>query len=118
VAKVRCPKGFLILDQFRHERRRHGGHTGHAHSPSNVLSRVVKPSAKRAGLVDDDGNPWVTTHMLRHTAASRWFRAGIDAKRAQVMLGHHHPAFTLKIYTHLMSGDLPDLDVLERQAND
>lgn len=68
---------------------------------SNVLKRVLRPAADAAGV------PWATVHCLRHTCASRLFRAGWNAKQVQMMLGHHSPAFTLATYVHLMSDDLP-----------
>jgi hypothetical protein len=41
------------------------------------------------------------------------FQRGVNPKQAQVWLGHHSPAFTLAVYTHLLSGDLPDVDLLD-----
>jgi hypothetical protein len=32
----------------------------------------------------------------------------VNAKQAQIWLGHHSPSFTLSVYTHLLSDDLPD----------
>jgi hypothetical protein len=69
---------------------------------SNVMSRVLKPAARRAGV------PWVGFHTFRHTCATRLFRRGLNAKQAQVWLGHHSPAFTLAVYVHLISDDLPE----------
>lgn len=60
--------------------------TGTPFSPSNVMGRVLKPAARRAGL------GWVGFHSLRHTAASRAFRAGWKAKQVQAFLGHPTPA--------------------------
>jgi hypothetical protein len=40
------------------------------------------------------------------------FRRGLNAKQVQVWLGHHSPAFTLATYVHLLSDDLPDVDLL------
>jgi integrase len=74
-------------------------------NPSTVL-RAVQSAGKRAGV------PWVTVHCLRHTCATRLFRRGVNAKQAQVWLGHHSPAFTLSVYTHLISDDMPDPDDL------
>jgi integrase len=71
-------------------------------SSGNLLSRVVKPAGKRAGL------EWVTLHSLRHTCASLLFRSGWNAKQVQMMLGHHSPAFTLGTYVHLIPDDLPE----------
>jgi hypothetical protein len=40
-------------------------------------------------------------------------RAGWNAKQIQVWLGHHSPAFTLTVYVHLLSDDLPDPSFLD-----
>ena len=85
---------------------------GTRHQPSNLLRRVLKPAAKRAGLLGAEGKPWPGFHTLRHTCANRLFRAGLDAKRVQVILGHHDPGFTLRTYVHLVPSDLPDLDLV------
>jgi integrase len=70
--------------------------------PSNMLSRIVKPAARRAGV------PWAHFHALRHTCATMLFRSGANAKQVQVWLGHHSPAFTLDVYVHLLPEDLPE----------
>jgi hypothetical protein len=69
---------------------------------------VLKPAAVRAGLVDDEGGAWIGFHTLRHTCATRYFRAGANVKQVQAILGHHSPAFTLERYVHLLPDDLPD----------
>jgi integrase len=71
-------------------------------NPRNLLRRVVKPAAVRAGV------PWAGLHTMRHTCASMLFRSGWNAKQVQMMLGHHSPAFTLSAYVHLMPDDLPE----------
>jgi integrase len=73
----------------------------HIH-PSNLSHRVIKPAAVSAGV------PWASAHTLRHTCASRLFKAGWNAKQVQMMLGHHSPAFTLSTYVHLIPDDLPE----------
>jgi integrase len=57
---------------------------------------------RRAGVA------WASLHTLRHTCASRLFRAGWTAKQVQMVLGHHSPAFTLATYVHLIPDDLPE----------
>jgi integrase len=74
---------------------------------ANVFGRVFKPAARRAGV------PWAGFHSLRHTCATVLFRRGLNAKQVQVWLGHHSPAFTLAVYVHLLSDDLPDADLFE-----
>ena len=75
--------------------------------PSNVAARILKPAAKRAGV------PWVGFHTFRHTCATMLFRHGLNAKQAQMWLGHHSPAFTLATYVHLLPDDLPDPGFLD-----
>ena len=41
------------------------------------------------------------------------FRNGLNAKQVQMWLGHHSPAFTLAVYVHLLTDDLPDPDFLD-----
>jgi integrase len=43
-------------------------------------------------------------HVLRHTAASAWLSAGLDINTVAEFLGHADPAFTLRIYGHMMPG--------------
>jgi integrase len=76
--------------------------TGTYIHPSNLSHRVIKPAAVAAGV------PWASAHTLRHTCASRLFKAGWNAKQVQMMLGHHSPAFTLSTYVHLIPDDLPE----------
>ena len=71
-------------------------------APADLFARVLKPAARRAGV------PWAGFHTLRHTCATMLFRRGLNAKQVQVWLGHHSPAFTLAVYVHLLSDDLPD----------
>jgi site-specific recombinase XerD len=58
------------------------------------------------------GVPWVSWHVLRHTAVTSWFRAGWNPKVIQIVAGHHAVSFTLDRYTHLIESDLPDGDTL------
>ncbi len=76
--------------------------TGKPLNGSNILGRIVKPAAIRAGV------GWAGVHTLRHTCASMLFRSGWNAKQVQVVLGHHSPAFTLATYVHLIPDDLPE----------
>ena len=81
--------------------------TGGYLDASNVAARVLKPAARRAGV------PWAGFHTFRHTCATMLFRHGLNAKQAQMWLGHHSPAFTLATYVHLLPDDLPDPDFLD-----
>lgn len=66
----------------------------------NVRRRVLKPTAEEAGV------PWMAFHTLRHTCATRLFAGGRNAVQVQRWLGHHSPAFTLKVYVHLLDEDV------------
>ena len=41
-------------------------------------------------------------HQLRHLYASTLLAGGVDVRALSEYLGHHDPAFTLRIYAHLM----------------
>lgn len=45
----------------------------------------------------------VTPHQIRHGYATALFECGIDAKTAQVLLGHAQISTTMDIYTHVCS---------------
>jgi integrase len=60
-----------------------------------------QPLLKRAGL------PLIRFHDLRHTAATLWFRSGVNPKVVQETLGHSRVAITLDTYSHM----IPDLQV-------
>lgn len=47
----------------------------------------------------------VTPHVLRHTAATRWLRAGVKLEIVQKLLGHSSILTTMK-YLHLTDSDL------------
>jgi integrase len=74
---------------------------------SNLAARILKPAANRAGV------PRVGFHTFRHTCATMLFRHGLNAKQAQMWLGHHSPAFTLATYVHLLPDDLPEAAFLD-----
>ncbi len=48
---------------------------------------------------------YVHPHMLRHTYATNLYRAGIDLKTAQYLLGHSTIQMTANIYTHMEKED-------------
>ena len=77
--------------------------TGRMVDPSNLMSRVLKPASRAAGI-----GGWPGFHTLRHSCATALFRQGLNAKQAQVWLGHHSPSFTLDVYVHLLPDDLPE----------
>jgi integrase len=62
---------------------------------------VWRPARKAAGLANDRENGM---HALRHHYASVLLAGGVDIRALSEYLGHHDPAFTLRIYAHLMPG--------------
>jgi integrase len=84
---------------------------------SNLMKRVLKPAAVKAGLgvsVDDGrggkrADTWVGFHTFRHTCATLLFTtAKWNPKQVQVWLGHHSAAFTVDTYVHLLPDDVPE----------
>ena len=84
-----------------------------------------KPALVKAGIISEpvkDGrgrNRYVTTrkegsHQLRHYYASISLADGVSIKELAEYLGHHDPAFTLRVYAHL----LPSSHERARQAID
>jgi integrase len=61
---------------------------------------VWKPAVARAGLTYV--KQWDGMHALRHMFASLMLEQGVSVKELSEYLGHHDPAFTLRIYTHMM----------------
>jgi integrase len=69
---------------------------------------VWAPILRRAGL------RYRKPHCLRHTFASLLIEAGEPLPYIQQQLGHHTPAFTLRVYGHLMPrGDRRAVDGLD-----
>jgi integrase len=54
---------------------------------------------------DEVGEPGLTPHELRHTAASLAVSAGANVKAVQAMLGHASAAMTLETYADLFDDD-------------
>jgi integrase len=53
--------------------------------------------------------PAVGLHVLRHSAAAAWIRAGASPKALQSVLGHGSAAFTLTVYGHVFEADMDSL---------
>lgn len=64
------------------------------------------PTALKAAQAEDNTLPRVTSHDLRHTAASLDVSAGANVKAVQRMLGHASAAMTLDVYADLFDDDL------------
>jgi integrase len=80
----------------------------------NFNRRTFGPAAKAIG------EPQLTPHGLRHTAASLAIAAGANVKVVQHMLGQATASMTLDLYGHLFPDQLDDvadrLDVIGRAA--
>jgi integrase len=63
------------------------------------LSSWYRGVAQRAGLRAHG------LHALRHTAVSRWIRAGVPVTHVTKWAGHGDPATTLKLYAWAIPGD-------------
>lgn len=82
--------------------------TGGVRDKSNLRCRVMEPLFKRANaLLEQRGRVPLprnlTTHKLRHTFASVLIACGEDPISVMKQLGHTDPAFTLRVYSHMMS---------------
>jgi integrase len=81
--------------------------TGQRRDRHNLRQRVVTPIVRRADelLEARDANPLpagLSPHKLRHTFASLLVALGNDPAYVIGQLGHTDPAFTLRVYTHMM----------------
>lgn len=74
---------------------------------NNFLKRTYRPACVKAGV------PWAGLHTLRHTCATRLLRSDVSAEKVALLLGHASPGFTVKVYGHLGSDDLPDPSLLD-----
>jgi integrase len=79
---------------------------------SNLMSRVLKPTARKVGIGE-----WPGFHTFRHSAATMLFRGGWNAAQVCRQLGHSDPGFTLRRYVHLLDTDLPEPSVLRDVGN-
>lgn len=68
---------------------------------SSNIDYIVKKYLKKANLDN------LSTHKLRHTAATRWNENGVDLRVIQELLGHKHIT-TTEIYTHVSNTRLKD----------
>jgi integrase len=81
--------------------------SGSARSRHNIRQDVVDAVVAHANrLVDERGlRPLplgITAHKLRHTFASILVAIGKDPTHVMQQLGHTDPAFTLRVYSHMM----------------
>ena len=74
---------------------------------TNNPRRPFNQLLKRAGIDPVDGRGRkVDIHGLRHSAVSRYLRAGAPLGLVQKLVGHSDPRLTAAIYTHLDRDDL------------
>jgi integrase len=74
---------------------------------TNSVRRILNRVLEAAGIPQrNDRNEKVDIHALRHTAITRFGRAGVPLAQVQKIAGHSDPKLTARIYTHL---DLEDL---------
>jgi integrase len=64
----------------------------------NVAQRDFRRIIKKASL------PRVRLHDLRHCHATLLLQQGENLRVVSERLGHHDPAFTLSVYTHVLTG--------------
>ena len=81
--------------------------SGTARSRHNLRQDVVEPVVNRANrLIEERGlQPLplgISPHKLRHTFASILVAIGKDPTYVMQQLGHTDPAFTLRVYSHMM----------------
>jgi integrase len=73
--------------------------------PDTIRRDVLKP------IFEEIGAPGAGFHILRHTYASMQLARGANMLQLSRALGHHSPAFTLSVYTHLLEGE--EVDALD-----
>lgn len=81
--------------------------TGRRRDKDNLRFRVLAPVLGRADelLIERGQQPLpegITPHKLRHTFASMLIACGEDPASVTYQLGHVGPAFTLRVYGHMM----------------
>ena len=59
---------------------------------------ILRDATSSAGVA-------VTSHSLRHLAASALISGGARVKQVQAFLGHSSPTITLRTYAHPFPGD-------------
>ena len=86
-----CPEGGFVV----------GGK--HEFVQAQYFGRCYIAACKAAGIENPQG-----IHTLRHTYASKLFRAGADVKTVSELLGHSSVSFTYNTYIHLIEEQKTD----------
>jgi len=76
-------------------------------TPTVNVRRIFDRLLEAVGIdrLDAQGRQ-LDIHAMRHSAATRFARAGMPLTHAQFVLGHSDPKLTAKIYTHLEANDV------------
>jgi integrase len=74
--------------------------------PDTLLRKVIRPAAKRAGIIGKT----VGWHTFRHSLGTNLRSLGVDIKVAQELLRHANSRITLDLYTQAISSQ-------KREAN-
>jgi integrase len=86
----------LLSGSSREEQPIFASHTGTPLGHRNLTRRGFEPARDLAKLPAH-----LTFHDLRHAAASRLIRAGLDPVTVASVLGHEDATVTLSVYGHL-----------------
>ncbi|HEX4669293.1 MAG TPA: tyrosine-type recombinase/integrase [Solirubrobacterales bacterium] len=96
--------------------------TGGRRDKDNIRERVLAKVVERANeLLGERGRvplpKGLTPHKLRHTFASVLIACGEDPISVMKQLGHSDPAFTLRVYSHMMSREPGERSRLKALVN-
>jgi len=86
--------------------------------PVKEVKHGLASAGKRCGL------PWVTAHVLRHTAACLMAERGVSMDRIAAMLGHSDSRITSRVYAKFApdflrdAADALEIDLLKEKHND
>lgn len=90
-----------------------GGRMNERNWRSRVFNEArEKAAAKAKDQESKDMLARATPHMLRHSAARRWRKSGIDMGVISKLLGHDDPSFTQRVYGGVLREDIPSADLL------
>jgi integrase len=106
-ARRSVPLSANLVHELRAERKRVApddgrllfvNEVGGALNHGNMLRRVLKPAMQEA----DAWWPHAGFHTFRHTWASILIHQNVNLLKISRWIGHHSPAFTAKVYGHLI----------------